>query len=409
MKKILKSRKGNEPSAANAGVVVILIAGLIIFYLLWISPVDRANLLGENTTDSDGDGIIDSDSDYELLLQENIGRLTKLPYSERNHDLSALSVSTKTSAQEIKHFDNLYVRNSVFTKKFPEIRFTIDESITKNLKLSFNLEKSAGILMIYLNGNEIFAGEMIQQSPPALMLPEEYLQDINTLTFYLYRPSWAFWQINEYMMNNVNILGDVTDFSNTAGEVDFQISNIEFDNIDEATFFFFPECELDKVGKLTITLNNQKIYSAVPDCGIQNYVVLNPYDLQSSKNTLGFKTEKGYYLIDQIRVKTELKDQIFPVYYFDLDEEYFEDDTYGNPELKEKYYDVNVTIRFVNNDWKNLKLWINGFQRQISSHEIVYELNLDSFVVPKSNSIELIPVSEDISVAEIKVESFELD
>jgi len=409
MKKILKSRKGNEPTAASAGVVVILIAGLIIFYLLWISPTERAELLGENSTDSDGDGIDDENDNYDLLLQENIGRLMKLPYSEREHDLSAISVSTKVSAEELKHFDTLYARNSVFTKKFPEIRFTIDSDITKNLKLSFNLEQSQGILMIYLNGNEIFAGEILQQSPPAIELPDEYIQDMNTLSFYIYRPSWAFWQINEYRMKDVKVLGDVTDYSNNAGEIDFQMSSIEFANIDESTFFFFPDCELDKVGKLTITLNGQKIFSAIPDCGIQNYVVLNPLNLQPSQNTLGFKTEKGYYLLDQIRIKNELKAQIYPIHYFDLKDEYFEDDDYGNPEFKEKYYDVNITLRFVDDSWKNLKLWINGFQRQITSRETEYKLNLDSFVLPKSNSLELIPANDDINVAEIKVELFEVD
>lgn len=401
------NKKGAEPSASSSAVVVLLIGVIIIFYLLSVSPSERERLLGDYNGTEEDDG--SNSNNYEYLLRENIGRVTKAPYSERDHDFSAVSVNTKTDAQILKHMDSIYVRDSAFTKLFPKMNFNVDSDLSQNLKLSFNVEKAKGVLFIYLNGNEIFSGEIKYTSPPAIEISNEYLQESNTLEFYLYRPSWAFWRIEEYELKNINIIGDVKDTSLESAELDMYISDLEYTNINEATFFFLPDCTLGTVGKLSIFLNNRKIYYAIPDCGIQNYVILDPYDLSSGRNNIKFKTEQGYYLLDQLRLKTELKDQVFPTYYFELEDNYFSDDDYDNPELNENNYEVNVTLRFTNRDYKDLTLWINGYAKRISTTDVSYEFNIDTFALPGSNSIEIVPESDDVSVAELRVILFEDD
>ena len=535
---ISKSKKGDEPSAGSSAVMLVIIAALIIFYLLSVPPAERQKLLeGEPLEGNNGGtGTGSSAPENEALLRENIGRLVKMPFSEKNHEMSALTVSTQTNAEVITSKSSLYIRNSIFTKNFPTINFEIDPDHSDNLKLSFNVEKASGVLMIYLNGQEIFAGEVKYTSPPAIELPSSALKEDNKLLFYLYRPTWAFWRINEYQLLDVNILGEVEDISKSTANIDFALTDIEYTNIDQATFFFIPDCTLSEVGKLNIYLNTRKVYSAIPDCGVQNYIILDTYDINSGKNTIGFKTEKGSYLIDQPRVKTKLKDQIFPIYYFDLKEKYFYDeedddddvnkykyfcgidevsiylehegesidtdvdcdddedcngnfrrynnpksdstvrnalceeldddeykyfcdeddrsiliknedivedtgwncntdktcednyelynsiqlesmvkdeiceydedignDYFGEAELKGKY-DVDVTLRFNNNDYKELTVWVNGYRKHVSTRESLYDFNIDTYVFPGSNSVELVPDTDDLSITELKVE-----
>ncbi len=534
---ISKSKKGDEPAAGSSAVMLVIIAAIIIFYLLSVPPVERQRLLDGDDIDDDNGGTLTGSSTFETetLIKENIGRLVKMPFSEKNHEMSAVTVSTQINAEVISNKNSLYIRNSIFTKKFPTIEFEIDPDHSNNLKLSFNVETASGVLMLYLNGQEIFAGEMKYTSPPAIELPSSALKEDNTLLFYLYRPTWAFWRINEYQLVDVNILGEIEDISKDSASIDFAITDVEYVNIDQATFFFIPDCTINDVGKLNVYLNNRKIYSAVPDCGVQNYVILDTFDISSGKNTLGFKTDKGTYLIDQPRVKTKLKDQIFPVYYFDLEDKYFYEEEEDNDEADYKYfcgideasiylehegesidteidcdndedcngnfrryynpktdstvrnalceeldddefkyfcdeddrsiliktedivddtgwncnsgktcegnyelynsiqlesmvkdeiceydedtgndyfgeaelqgkYNVDVRLRFNNNDYKELTVWINGYRKHVSTRDSLYEFNIDTYVFPGSNSVELVPDTADISITELRVE-----
>ncbi len=533
---ISKSKKGDEPSAGSSAVMLAIIAAIIVLYLLSVPPAERQKLLDGDSIDDNGVTATSGTTfETETLIRENIGRLVTMPFSEKNHDMSAVTVSTQTNAEVIINKNSLYIRNSIFTKKFPTIEFEIDPDHSDNLKLSFNIEKASGVLMIYLNGQEIFAGEMKYTSPPAIELPSSALKEDNTLLFYLYRPTWAFWRINEYQLLDVNILGEIEDISNSAANIGFAITDIEYANIDQATLFFIPDCTISEVGKLNVYLNNRKVYSAIPDCGVQNYIILDTFDINSGKNSIGFRTEKGSYLIDQPRVKTKLKDQIFPVYYFDLKDKYFyeeednddeadykyfcgidevsiylehegesidteidcdddedcngnfrryynpkadstvrnalceeldddefkyfcdEDDRsilmktedvvedtgwncnsgrtcegnyelyssiqlesmvkdeiceydedtgndyFGEAELKGKY-NVDVTVRFNNNDYKELTVWVNGYRKHISTRDSLYDFNINAYVFPGSNSIELVPDTSDISITELRVE-----
>lgn len=544
-----KNRKGAEPNAGNATIMVLIVAGAIIVYLLGIPPAERAELLDENGQISGPNvGGSSVSSNNKILLEENIGRLTKMPFNEKEHDMSAIRVDSTTNAESVYSKESLYVRNSVFTKTFPEINFEVNPELSDNLKLSFNLKKAAGVLSIFLNGYEIFSGEMLYTSPPAINLPKEYVKENNKLSFYLYRPTWAIWKINEYEITNLNILGDITDMSRSAASVTFALSDIEYESLDEATLFFLPDCDPNEVGKLNVFLNNRRIYSAVPDCGVQNYIHVDRMDLNSAKNSVGFKTEKGQFLVDQIRLKTKLEDTVYPVYYFDLQDYHFfsdsnddedkdykyfcdidkhsilleyngnieetgwscdsdenclgnfkfysseksessvkrslceeldedefkyvcgeddesiflkkmiqvseyeyvselsdtgwecssgrtckeneeiydherledivlddlceyqdeddQNDYFGDYELKD-IYDIEVTLRFPNNNYKELTVWVNGYRREVSTTKSSYEFQIDPYVFSGSNSIELVPRTNEVSVTEMKVELIE--
>ncbi len=528
-----KKAAATEPSAGNAAVVVIIIAGIIIAYILGVSPSERAKILGDSLNSSAEGSNPSGSQQNTVLLQENIGQISNLPYSEKIHQLSTITVSSKTSAQVIASNPSMYVRNSVFTKIFPKLRFDIDPELTNNLKLSFTLTKATGIIYIYLNGHEVFSGSIKHSTPPAISLPKEYINDQNELLFYIYRPSWAFWQINEYELKDVKVLGNVKDVSNSRADISFYISRLEKQNIGSAKLFFVPDCSIDSVGKLDIYLNSARVFSGIPDCQLQNFVIIDPDFLIAGRNVLSFKTSKGSYLLSLIKLKTELKEQTYPISYFDMQDSYFyssedyeEDDNpsyhyycdeSGNGivlsyddeqeitgwlcdenqncignfryydsqkpenfirsalcehlqsneykyqcgedkksiflktsssfadtgwncpsgktcENKFKIYDhermpaivkqdlcyykdseagnlnnlkqdykVILTLRFPDNDFKELTLWINGYKKYVSTQKTMYSVDISDYVLPGSNSVELVPRTNNIAVSELKV------
>jgi len=541
-----KSKKGDEPNAGNSAVVLLIIAGVIVLYLLFISPSERAKLLGgEPTLEEDKTFTTLSEADKDLLIQENIGKIVKSPYSEKLHYMSAVTISTQTNAQTIQEKSSLYIRNAIFTKNFPELGFDLNPSLADNLKLSFNVKEAKGLLMIYLNGEEIFTGRIEYTSPPAIEIPKRYLQEENNLVFYVDRPSWAFWRVEEYELTNVKIFGDVTDVSKDSAQVSFALTDFEKENLETAKLYYFPDCITTGVGKLNIYLNDNKVYSAIPDCGIINFMVLDTDELISGKNNLDFSTNAGTYLIDQLRVKTILEDQVYPVYYFDLKHKYFydeddaeEDEDYkyfcddngyeilmryegdiedtgwecdnkenclgqfayynseksestvvnklcdnldddefeyfcddddksiffrydtgdeGTHDITDEYedtgwncdsgktckdrskiydreklgdiveddlcyydddnsddyigdynlrsdYDIKVTLRFPDNDFKELTVWVNGYRKSVSTMDSKYDFYIDDYVYPGSNSVELVPETDNVRVSELKIE-----
>ena len=61
------------------------------------------------------------------------------------------------------------------------------------------------------------------------------------------------------------------------------------------------------------------IYSSVPDCGTPYPMSFSPFNLIKGENKLTFRSDDGRYLINQIKITTDLKDQPSYTYFFSLD------------------------------------------------------------------------------------------
>jgi hypothetical protein len=137
-------------------------------------------------------------------------------------------------------------------------------------------------------------------------------------------PGWVFWRVYEYTLSNLIIAADIEDVSRSAAEQRFHISDEEKENLDRAVLWFFPDCQANAVGLLSVSLNNRNILRSVPDCGVNTHVEIDPSILDEGENTLSFTISQGSVLFDQVKVKTELEELLYPVYYFDIDEDYFD-------------------------------------------------------------------------------------
>ncbi len=378
-------RRGH--SAGNAAVLVGIVAGVMILYILFLPPDVRDDLLNGNGTTING-------VEYnETPLLETPGRLDYLKFDQIEHTLPSFRIYATKEGKAIKDIDSLYVKDGLFEDVVKEVTFEVDPDTTDNLLLSFNVDQADGNLIILLNNHEIFNRALIEGSPRPITLPRDYLEYDNVLTFKTDSPGIAFWATHEYQLSTVVVTADVLDLSNSDAIQHFFITGQEKDNLETATVWFYPRCSTASVGKLSITLNDFLVYSTLADCGVMNKFTVSDQDIMEGENSLEFSTEQGSYLIDNLEVRTHLKEQIYPVYYFELDRDLFRIVDEKNPEddVLDDDYDVILTLRFPDNEDKRADIYVNGHKFSLNTDSTIFERNIDSYVFHGTNSIEIIP------------------
>lgn len=389
-------------TAGNAAVLVAIVAGLIILYILMLPPDVRDDLLGES--DLDGDS---STSYNDTPLLENPGRLDYLKFDEREHTLPSFRIFATRQGESLRNINGLYVKDGAFGDTVKEVTFRTDLEKAENLLLSFNVDKADGNLIILLNNREIFNKPLVEGSPRPIELPYDYLEIDNTLTFMTNSPGIAFWRVHEYQLSNLIITADILDLSNSEAEQHFFITAQEKDNMEKATIQFYPRCNTDDAGKLSIYLNEFLVYSTLADCGVINRFAVSDEDLFEGDNTLRFTTDAGSYLIDNLEVRTDLEELIYPVYYFELEDDLFDvidEDDLEDDELDEDY-EVILTFRFPDREDKLADVWVNGHKFFLDTDQLVYERNIDRYVFHGTNSIEIVPKKRmDIQTLRVDVE-----
>ena len=258
-------------------------------------------------------GTITGTTSSRVLLDVSPGRIEEEGRTQYEYNLPSVRLVRTTDAEIVKKENPFIIKNSWFEKKPKQIEFEIaDKDNINNLLLSFNTLKNEGTLAVKLNTQVIYEKDINQYNSDPIILPKEKLTNgINRLEFSTSSVGVAFWNANEYAFENVKILADITDVSGQDTKTVFNILDSR-DNINEARLIFVPECESTNTGRLRIRINADEIFSAVPDCNVLNTVLVPPTYIETGINEVGFKTEKGTYLVDRIKVKTDLKEKREP-------------------------------------------------------------------------------------------------
>lgn len=327
--KQFSNRKGQvaeAPSGASgAAFLILLITIVIVFYILFLPPSDRAALL-------DSDGIPGTaptiSGGYAHLvgstpLSEAIGELTYIRESTIERDLASFIIYTQTDANIIATAPAVQVTNSAYDNKGFSLPFALDPRVTENVFVSFNVDAADGNLEIYLNGEQLFDAPVTQTNPQPIELPANLLKRENILYFAVSSPGFAFWTMNRYDISNVQIVGDITDDSNSAHRQTIFISETEKEHAESVTLEFYPDCEAGDVGALQASLNGQQLFNGLPDCNLINFVDIDPSLLVQGTNTLSFSSNMGSYVVDQVQLEVTLDNPGYPVYYFNLNEDLF--------------------------------------------------------------------------------------
>ncbi len=385
-KTILKQKISKKAQdASSAATLVAVLALLIIFYLLFIPPSYRDQILegnGTTTSMTSAGGAIKG-----TLLKASPGVLSPIKAEKIEHNIPALTLYSKTQSKVLQNTNSIYVKSSIFGQKKATISFNVDDvKNTKNALLTFRSSKHKGTLIVRLNGNEVYSGTISQENPEPIKLPDNYLLNgANNIEFEAEKTGWAFWRRNIFQMENLQVTADIKDTSRQESRNIFIVSATEKANVKRSILRFTPDCTTGRTGKLNVLINQKSIHYAIPDCGGRVAIEFPPEILREGENEIVFESEEGSYLIDLIRITSEMKAVVQPTYFFEMPKKDMD-------ALKNGQLHVKMKITFVDSeDTKSAKININGRETNLYQTEREFEKNLDDYVTEGNNAIKISP------------------
>ena len=388
-----KAQSGNQ-----AAILVIIIAVVLLLFILSISPEERDKLLDGGTGGVNGQDPAFPDS--VTLFRANPGRIQYMPQNERLHEFAPFSLNADRRGELIHTRNSIYLKNSAFEKITETITFTASPELTNNVLLNFNVQQSSGALIIRLNGQTIFNAPIPQGNAPPISIAASTLQQQNTLTFEVSGPGAAFWRYNYYSLSDINIYGDVLDLTRSEAKQVFNIDRQEANEMETSTLRYLPACTQGNVKGLMIEVNNFQIFNGIPDCEIFNTMPIPKQYLFEGVNEIKFQIREGQVLIDRARILNTLDEPDTITYYFEVRDRYFHliDDNY---QLKPEYESM-LDITFPNTMQKRFELLINGKPITFNTARLRETRNLQVFLEPGTNSIQIHPKSP-LEITEIRV------
>ncbi|MFH1054184.1 MAG: hypothetical protein V1740_07230 [Candidatus Woesearchaeota archaeon] len=327
----MHNKKGQKGSSAATLVGIITL--IIVFYILFLPPEERADLLGEGPGGGTGtggnSGGTNTGAGYvfekETLLSLNVGRID--PYQDvLDKTIPNTYITQTTDAAILTEFSPIYVKNGIFDKKSREVMFSLDETDNvNNIYLSMTAVKRKGVLTIKLNGKNIFEYALTKTNIDPIRLDKRMIEDQNTIEFSVSSVGMKFWTTNEYSLEDLKIIADVTDVSQQRSRNIFTLTEAEYENIEEATLKFVPYCGgLASSGQLMVGINNKNVFSSIPICADPYYIPLSRRMLSAGENYVTFSTTDGSYSIEQVMIEFQSKPTKSIVEYFEMDRILFE-------------------------------------------------------------------------------------
>jgi len=380
----------------NAAILVALITALIIIYILFLPTEDRKDLLEE---ESDYSGSSGSKEKVISLLAENVGRLDAVG-RVMDKDIPNVNIFEKTDSKVLDTINPISVRNGWFDKRMKIVKFDVNDlENTDNVVLSFSAPKRKGILSIKLNEELIYEFDINKLNMAPIKLKKSLLKESNDLEFSVSGVGGKFWSTNEYALDNVKLIGDITDLSRQESQNVFTLTDTEYKNLEKAEIKFIPYCSSTaKVGVLDVLVNNRNIFSTVPVCNDRYKQEVPLSALNAGQNKVIFKTNKGSYSVEQIGLDFKEKDVPEAVYYFEVNSTTFED-------IEDDEYDAFIRIEFVDDEkTKRLDLNINDHLVRIDQDKKMYDKEIGNWIEEGNNFIKITPIKTTLDIVEVNIE-----
>jgi len=412
------SRRG--ASASSAAVLIAIIAGLMVLYILFLPGAEREQLLfgdgninGGYGSSQNGQRGIFTQYGSVLIFKDTPGTLRLQKGTISEHNIPSTTVYTRVQTQPIKSVSSAVIKNGVFAKQRLVITFPAERKGMSNMLLNFNVQRAGNTpLRVLLNGRQVFEWPVPVGSSPPIPLPVDSLIDgENTLVIEAGDVGLAFWKSNTFYLYNIQVTADVLDTMNAAAAQSFSITEQELGGMETAQLQFVPDCDPKKAGRLTVSLNERLIqladnttqavpnllFTGVPDCGVL-FKVDVPREALGKENRLFFSAD-GQYILDRIKLIVKLKQNDYPVYYFNIPKDMYDLVDQGRGQ-------VRLTMTFT--DYRNVKtgeVVVNGFVQSFSTKDYVYQAVLDpGILTPGPNTVQIAPHVDKLDIAELKIE-----
>ncbi len=326
----MKSKLAQTASAAG---VVGVIALVLIIYIVLIPGIKDSINGGSSSGGSSAGGttsgstLVNGSRPLNYVDQFSFPGpgLVDSSTNGRQIILPTLNLKTTTNSKILASDNSFYVYKTFFgNDKRKSIMFDIkDSEQISNAQISFLVKKSYGMIYIDLNGVRIYEDELSSMNINPIKVSSALFQKNNLLEIYTDYPGIVFWRQHQYIIDDFKLFADVTQTSQQSSLVSFDLKPSEFKSLSRLKLKFYPTCTQSTVDKLYVSLNGQTISEQVPDCNVLNIYDLPQIQTKEGMNTIEFKTLKDSYLVDQLSVQTELKENDDLIYTFDLDKKLF--------------------------------------------------------------------------------------
>lgn len=309
-------------TASSASVLVFIIGLVIILYIMMIPPEDRLALIQGGQVTPGGlppDISVESDPERNFnFIGPGLVHDTDAGYE---HMLGAINLRTRVNSQVFAEDAAFQVVRSYSSEKNKVIPFFVEGKVD-NVFMSFVAKKHEGVVSFILNGQPLYENDLQTTNVAPIRIPTGSLQRNNVLEIRVSDVGWKFWKKNEYIIENFKIYGDVTDASQQSSYSTFELRDSEVSLLDSAVLEFYPQCQ--NSGSLFISVNDRQLFSQIPDCNSLNRLTIPDSLLKTGLNSVEFETQTDSYLIDRIAVKTTLSEQDNLIYYFVLNDDFFQ-------------------------------------------------------------------------------------
>ena len=396
MKRLHNSKRG--ANASGAGTFIFIVGFFIILYILFLP----SSVINPSFNSSSGGAVIEplpQGSSY--LLNVNPGLLLSPKHEDfklaNSYNLDSLIVEVKSQASIIKKENPFVVSANLFSNNQKQIIFNIpDVSKYNSVILSFNSPKHKGILHVELNGYDVASFEMSSLNAPPIDLTDYLVNGKNILILSV---SKGFFASNYYDIDDLKITATVTDTSKAKAVRTFNVPRDVLSNFDSASLSYLVECGSTDGGNLDVEINGYNLSYGVPDCDSPKKIDFPASQLTAGTNFLTFKTDHGVYSVYGIKITPTIKQVNLPTYFFDLPPK-----TYGL--VKNGSYELVLNMTFADNNYKEGKIYINGYLTGFSTRDNSFGFVLDNDTLKEYyNSVKIVPSTNvDITSLTVKLE-----
>ena len=365
-------RKGQGGGASTAAFVA-LITLFIIIWILFLPPAERAKILDNESTSAA------LEENKSLLLDESPKTLFVEKQSEFSHNINPINLFTVEEDRIIKRRDSISVEGQQSSFRIP---FHLDDpENVQNAQLAFTVESHTGSLLIVLNDEIIFSGEIKEVAPSPITL--DNLEEDNILEFRVSSQGWQFWKVNSYELKDVRIIATIKNLNNREASTQFSVT-YNPENVEKSQLRFVPDCSQAQVGVLTATINDRVVLSKVPECESAEIVDVDPKLLIKGTNILSFKSESGAMVINNIKITSKVEQPTYPIYYFELNATDFR-------RVEQNQKNVRLTMTFAGDEDKIGTININNRKLSFNQNSKTYSKDISQYVIEDNNFVQIIP------------------
>lgn len=366
---------------------LIAVIGLFLLtYIILLPPGEKERLVGEQPVGGgyggvSGGGQITSG----IFLSEHPGILYPPESRIINTPLASASLFSTIEPGSESLASSVTVKNSAFREEKKDLAFSLaDAHNIQDAQLLFLVKEGNGDLIVSLNGQEIFRGQVSVDDLP-LRLPRSLLQTINHLEFRVSGPGLNIFASHEYVLKDVQIFFKRLSENKLEART-FVVSNAELPHLQRMTLYFLINCfTLREDGRLVVTLNGKVIADGLVVCDAGPAALeLDNAHLIAGRNVLTFSVDKGKYVLEQMVLQRDIGPDDTARYLFTLQVADFQFIAAGAHPV--------LDMQLANDGLRKIgTVYVNGFPVYLDTFADRFVYDLAGLVGPGTNIVRIVP------------------